>query len=69
MSGWKFILIWMLCVVLGVAIGFGMGWGLWKLGFELIGSAVALVGAGAGGFIVLYAVMRWTENREYRSGR
>ena len=69
MSGWKFILIWFVCLSLGVAIGFGKGWGLWKLGFELIGSAVALVGAGIGGFIVLYAVMRWIENREYRSGR
>jgi Zn-dependent protease with chaperone function len=69
MSGWKMILVWVGCVIVGAAVGFGIGWALWKLGFEIIGSAVALVGAGIGGFVVLFAVMRWSEEREYRSGR
>lgn len=66
MSGWKFILLWIACVLIGAAAGFGIGWLLWKAGLELIGSAVALVGAGVGGFVMLFAVMRWAENRGYR---
>ncbi len=66
MSGWKFVLTWIACVVLGAALGFAIGWGLWKLGLELIGSAVALIGAAAGGFVMLYTFMRRTENRRYR---
>ena len=67
MSGWKLILIWIACVIVGAVVGFAIGWLLWKAGLELIGSAVALVGAGVGGFVMLFAVMRWAENREYRS--
>ena len=33
------------------------GWALWKLGFELIGSAVALVGAAVGGILILVWLM------------
>ncbi len=65
MSGAKFVLVWIACVVVGAVIGFGIGWALWKLGFELIGSAVALVGAGIGGFVVLFAFMRWADDRGY----
>jgi hypothetical protein len=65
MSGWKFVLVWILCVVIGAAIGFGIGYVLYKLGLELIGSAVALVGAGIGGFVMLFAFMRWSDNRDY----
>jgi hypothetical protein len=68
-SGWKFGLVWIVCVIVGAAIGFGIGWALWKLGLELIGSAVALVGAGVGGFVMLFAFLRWSEEREYRTGR
>ena len=66
MSGWKFILVWIACVIIGAAIGFGIGWLLWKAGLELIGSAVALVGAAVGGFVMLFAFMRWSEDRQYR---
>jgi hypothetical protein len=66
MSGWKFILVWIVCVIVGAIIGFAIGWALWKLGLELIGSAVALVGAAVGGFVMLFAFMRWAEEREYR---
>lgn len=69
MTGWKFGLIWILCVLIGAAVGFGIGWALWKLGFELIGSAVALVGAGVGGVIMLFAFLRWSEDRAYRTER
>ncbi|CAN5735562.1 hypothetical protein BH23CHL5_BH23CHL5_18920 [soil metagenome] len=65
MSGARFALVWIVCVIVGAAIGFGIGWALWKLGFELIGSAVGLVCAGVGGFVVLFAFMRWAENRGY----
>lgn len=65
MGGWKMILIWIACVILGAVVGFAIGYGLWKLGLELIGSAVALVGAGVGGFVMLFAFMRWSENRRY----
>ena len=33
------------------------------LGFELIGSAVALVGAGAGGILVFFGFLNWQEKR------
>ncbi len=66
MSGWKFIAVWIACVVIGVLAGYGLGWLLWKAGLELIGSAVALVGAALGGFVVFYLFMRWTEERRYR---
>ncbi len=65
MTGWKMILVWIVCVILGAIAGFAIGWVLWKLGLELIGSAVALVGAGVGGFVMLFAFMRWSENRQY----
>ncbi|MGD9710801.1 MAG: hypothetical protein AB7V46_01895 [Thermomicrobiales bacterium] len=66
MPGWKFVLVWAVCVVLGALIGYGIGWALWKAGLELVGSAVALVGAAVGGFVILYFFMKWTENRQYR---
>ena len=66
MSGWKLILVWIACVIIGAIIGFGIGWLLWKAGLELIGSAVALVGAAVGGFVVFFAFMRWQEDRKYR---
>jgi len=66
MSGWKLILVWIACVIVGAIIGFGIGWLLWKAGLELIGSAVALVGAAVGGFVVFFAFMRWQEDRKYR---
>ena len=43
------ILVWIACVLVGAGLGYLAGYGLWKLGFEIIGSAVALVGAGVGG--------------------
>ena len=49
--------LWILSVILGAIVGFLIGFLLWKLGFELIGSAVALVGAGAGGIIAFLAFL------------
>ena len=60
----KTILIWIVCVILGAAVGFAIGWALWKLGFELIGSAVALVGAGFGGIAAFFAYMNWSDSRK-----
>jgi hypothetical protein len=63
MSGFKMALLWILFVLVGAAIGYGAGWILWKLGFELIGSAVALVGAGVGGILMFFWFLSWQENR------
>lgn len=66
MSGVKYLLVWITCVALGGAAGYAIGWALWKLDLELIGSAVALLFAGIGGFVALFAYLRWTETRRYR---
>jgi hypothetical protein len=64
MSGWSLILVWIGCVIVGAAAGFLAGYLLWKLGFELIGSAVALVGAGVGGIAAFFGFLSWSEGRE-----
>src|SRR5215218_10100334 len=63
MSGWKLIVLWIGCVIVGALVGYLIGLGLWKLGFELLGSAVTLVGAGLGGILVFLALLRWSEER------
>jgi hypothetical protein len=63
MSGWKLIVAWIACVLVGAAVGFGIGWIAWELGFELIGSAIALAGAGIGGIVMFFAFMTWSDNR------
>ncbi len=67
MEGWKLILAWIACVLLGAIGGFAIGWVIWKLGFELIGSAVALVGAGVGGIVLFFWFMNWSEDRRNSS--
>ena len=57
------ILVWIGCVLAGAAVGYLAGYVLWKLGFELIGSAVALVGAGVGGIVVFLALLNWWDRR------
>lgn len=63
MQGWKLILAWIACVIVGAVGGFAIGWVVWKLGFELIGSAIALVGAGVGGIAVFFWFMNWSDSR------
>lgn len=63
MEGWKLILAWIACVLLGAAAGFGIGYVVWKLGFELIGSAIAMVGAAVGGIVLFFWFMNWSEDR------
>lgn len=63
MSGWMLVVVWIVCVLVGAAAGFAAGYVLWKLGFELIGSAVALVGAGVGGIGAFLWFLNWSENR------
>jgi hypothetical protein len=65
MSGVKLILVWIACVIFGAAAGFLAGWILWKLGFELIGSAVALAGAGVGGIAAFFGFLNWSEDRNW----
>jgi hypothetical protein len=62
-QGAKLVLVWIICVILGAAAGFLLGYLLWRLGFELIGSAVALVGAGVGGILAFFAFLSWSEDR------
>jgi hypothetical protein len=64
MSGFKLIMVWIGCVILGAAAGFLAGYVLWKLGFELIGSAVAIVGAGAGGIVAFLWFLNWQDSRQ-----
>jgi len=55
--------VWIVCVLVGAFVGYLAGYGLWKLGFEIIGSAVALVGAGVGGILVFLALLSWWDRR------
>ena len=64
MKGWALILIWIGCVIIGALVGYLIGLLLWRAGFELLGSAVTLVGAGAGGILVFLAFLRWSEERQ-----
>ena len=63
MSGLTLTLVWIGCVIVGALVGFLAGYLLWKIGFELIGSAVAMVGAGAGGIVAFFAFLNWQDNR------
>jgi hypothetical protein len=56
-------LVWIVCVILGAAVGFLAGYLLWKLGFELLGSAVLMVGAGVGGIVAFFGFLNWRDNR------
>jgi hypothetical protein len=64
MSGGKLIAIWIGCVLVGALVGYLIGLVLWQLGFELLGSAVTLVGAGLGGILMFLAVLKWSEDRQ-----
>jgi hypothetical protein len=63
MKGWTLILVWIGCVIIGALVGYWIGLILWQLGFELLGSAVTLVGAGLGGTLMFLAFLRWSEDR------
>jgi hypothetical protein len=63
-KGIWFVLIWIVCVIIGALGGWWLGGLLWQMGFELIGSSVALVGAGVGGILVFLAFLRWYEDRQ-----
>ena len=52
MRTWVLIAVWVGCVAVGAIVGFLVGYILWQMGFELLGSAAALVGAGVGGIVV-----------------
>ena len=62
MKGWTLILVWIGCVIIGALVGYWIGLILWQLGFELLGSAVTLVGAGLGGILMFLAFLRWSED-------
>lgn len=58
---WKAILIWIACMAIGVIGGFFIGWVVWQMGFELLGSWIAIAGAGLGGVVVLFWYLRRME--------
>ena len=57
MKGWMLILVWIGCVIVGALAGYGLGMIMWSLGFELLGSSVALVGAGLGGILMFLGAL------------
>lgn len=63
MRGLGLVLLWFGCVTFGAFVGYWLGSLLWRAGFELIGSAVALVGAGLGGILAFLGVMQWYGDR------
>ena len=71
MKGAGYCGLWVLCVVLGAVAGLILGAILWGLGFELLGSAVTLVGAGAGGILAFLGFLalgdRFAERKERSS--
>jgi hypothetical protein len=64
MGTFGMVLLWIGSVIVGSVAGFLVGYALWKLGLELIGSAVALVGAGVGGILVFFGLLAWTDRRK-----
>lgn len=68
MKGWMLVLAWAVCVLIGAVVGYMIGYFIWKLGFELIGSAIALVGGGLGGILAFFGFLNWAQDRELRRG-
>jgi hypothetical protein len=69
MKGAGYCGLWVACVIIGAIAGLLLGFILWKLGFELIGSAVAFVGAGAGGILAFFGFLALGDRREARRAR
>ena len=63
MSTVGLIALFAVCVVAGAAAGYLAGFVLWKLGFVLLGSAVALAGAGVGGIAAFFGALGWYDRR------
>ncbi len=63
MGGCRLSLMAVVGALLGAGVGLLIGWLLWQLGFTLIGTAVMLVGAGAGAVFGFFAVASWSERR------
>jgi len=68
MRTWVLIAVWVGCVAVGAIVGFLVGYILWQMGFELLGSAAALVGAGVGGIVVFLALLAWWDRRQEARG-
>lgn len=69
MKGAGYCGIWVLCVIVGAIVGLLLGLLLWALGFELLGSSVALVGAGAGGIIAFLGFLSLSDKIAERRGK
>ena len=64
MSGWRLFLVWIGCIIGDGIVGFALGFILWQLGFEILGSATALVAGVIGGTMAFFAIYAWTERRQ-----
>jgi hypothetical protein len=69
MKGAGYCGVWVLCVILGAVAGLVIGGIAWQLGLEVIGSAIALVGAGAGGIIAFLAFLSFSDKIAERRGK
>jgi hypothetical protein len=69
MKGAGYCGLWVLCVILGAIVGLLIGALAWALGFEIIGSAIALVGAGAGGILAFLGFLALGDRLEERRTR
>ena len=64
MGGCRMLLLWGGCIIAGGIIGFGIGYLLWQLGFEMLGSATAMIGSVIGGTMAFFGVYAWSERRQ-----
>lgn len=56
-----YVIACIISVVAGAAIGFFVGWLLFQMGLEIIGSSIALAGAGVGGILLLSGFIAWSD--------
>lgn len=64
MGTFGLVALFVVCVIVGTLAGYLAGYVLWKLGFVLLGSAVALLGAGVGGIVTFLGVLGWYNRRD-----
>jgi hypothetical protein len=64
MGGFRVFLLWVGCIIVGGVIGFAIGYIIWQLGFEMLGSATAMIGSVVGGTMAFFGVYAWSERRQ-----
>jgi hypothetical protein len=69
MKGAGYCGLWVLSVIIGAIAGLVIGAIVWALGFEILGSAIVFVGAGAGGIIAFLGFLALGDRLEERRTR